>query len=130
MYHIDRYVEETGKAFGDGSHIIYVNGRYTGDDELGRLLHDFKCTQSSDVYNESLAKGIRHFKETEEGREHMSEAVERYANRKAKKSEKKTRLLDVKNLMETMSLSIDQALDALKINEEKEREMIIKAVRG
>jgi len=81
------------------------------------------------AYSKSLAEGIRQYKETEEGRDHMSEAVERYANRKAKKSEKKTRLLDVKNLMETMSLSIDQALDALKINEEKEREMIIKAVQ-
>jgi len=24
--------------FGDGSHIIYVNGKYRGDDEIGRLM--------------------------------------------------------------------------------------------
>ncbi|MBO6147612.1 MAG: PD-(D/E)XK nuclease family transposase, partial [Lachnospiraceae bacterium] len=46
VYHINRYVEETGKPFGDGSHIIYVNGRYEGNDELGRMLHDFKCTNA------------------------------------------------------------------------------------
>ena len=134
VYHIDRYVEETGKAFGDGSHIIYVNGRYNGDDELGRMLHDFKCTKSSELYNSTLAAGIKHFKETEEGREHMSEAVERYAKKYAKKySNKKakhTRVSDVKSLMDTMKLTLEQALDALKITEQKERQSIIKAVQG
>ena len=125
VYHIDRYVEETGKAFGDGSHIIYVNGRYTGDDELGRMLHDFKCTKSSELYISTLAAGIKHFKETEEGREHMSEAVERYANKKAKH----TRVSDVKSLMYTMKMTLEQALDALQITEQKERQSIIKAVQ-
>ena len=138
VYHINRYVEETGKPFGDGSHIIYVNGRYEGNDELGRMLHDFKCTNAKDVYNNTLAEGIRYFKETEEGREDMSDAVVKYGDKREKSGEKrgekrgerKTKLIDVKNLMETMTLTVEQALDALKINEKKEREAIIKAVRG
>ena len=44
--------------------------------------------------------------------------------------EKRTKLLDDKNLMETMTLTVEQAMDALKINDKKEREAIIKAVRG
>ena len=37
-------VEETGTYFGDGSHIIYVNGSYKDDsDPVGRLMHDFRC---------------------------------------------------------------------------------------
>ena len=28
VYHIDRYVRETGEIFEDGSHIVYVNGNY------------------------------------------------------------------------------------------------------
>ena len=44
MYHIDRYVRETGKLFEDGSHIIYVNGNYKGDDEIGHLMQDFHQT--------------------------------------------------------------------------------------
>ena len=73
-----------------------------------------------------LGKGIRHFKETEEGRDHMSEAVERYANKKAKEAS----IIYVKSLMDTMKLNVDQALDALKITEQKERQSIIKAVQG
>ena len=46
-----------------------------------------------------------------------------------KRGEKKTRIGDVKSLMETMTLTVDQALDALKI-QGKERESIIKAVQG
>ncbi len=41
VYHIDRVVKETGKPFGDASHILYVNGAYRGDDPVGRLMHDF-----------------------------------------------------------------------------------------
>ena len=63
----------------------------------------------------------------------MSDIVERYGNkmekRGEKRGEKKTRIGDVKSLMETMTLTVDQALDALKI-QGKERESIIKAVQG
>ena len=45
VYHIQRYVEtnEGKELFGDGSHIIYVNGKYRGNDEVGKLMHDFLC---------------------------------------------------------------------------------------
>ena len=137
VYHIERYIEETGKAFGDGSHIIYVNGRYSGDDEIGFLLHDFKCRKSEEVINKVLAEGIRHYKETEEGRGEMSDIVEKYGDerekqgekRGEKRGEKKSNLRAVINLMDTMKLSVEQALDALKI-QGKERDSIIKAVQG
>ncbi len=41
FYHIQRRVDETGEVFGDGSHIIYVNGRYEGNDDIGRMMRDF-----------------------------------------------------------------------------------------
>ena len=77
-----------------------------------------------------LGKGIRHFKETEEGRDHMSEAVERYGNKREKRGEKNNKILSVKTLMTNMKWSVDQALDALNITEQKERQSIIKAVQG
>ena len=60
----------------------------------------------------------------------MSDAVVKYGDKREKSGERKTKLIDVKNLMETMTLTVEQALDALKINEKKEREAIIKAVKG
>ena len=41
IYHMNRVIEETGESFGDGSHIIYVNGAYRDDTPLGKLMHDF-----------------------------------------------------------------------------------------
>lgn len=46
VYHIDRYIRETEELFDDGSHIIYVNGNYKGNDEIGQLMNDFRQTDS------------------------------------------------------------------------------------
>ena len=40
---------------GDGSHIIYVNGKYRGNDEIGKLMYDFSCTNPDDMNYEALA---------------------------------------------------------------------------
>ena len=37
------------------------------------------------MHYEALAQGVKHFKETEEGRDNMCEAVEKYAKEYAKK---------------------------------------------
>jgi predicted thioesterase len=78
IYTINRHFEEIEDLFDDGSHIIYVNGSYKGDDPIGRMMHDFGCKESKDIYYPELAKGVKHFKE-EGGRKIMCEAVERYA---------------------------------------------------
>ena len=67
MYHIDRYVRETEELFDDGSHIIYVNGNYKGNDEVGRLMKDFHQTDPDKMHYDVLAQGMKHFKETEKG---------------------------------------------------------------
>ena len=46
VYTVERYVNirEKKVLFDDGPHIIYVNGKYRGNDEAGKLMHDFSCT--------------------------------------------------------------------------------------
>ncbi|MCM1201255.1 MAG: PD-(D/E)XK nuclease family transposase [Bacteroides fragilis] len=83
IYTINRHFEEIDDLFDDGSHIIYVNGGYKGNDAVGKLMHDFGCRESKDMYYSELAKGVKHFKEEEGGRRAMCEAVERYAEKKA-----------------------------------------------
>lgn len=118
--------------FDDGSHIIYVNGAYKGDDAVGNLLHDFECKEAKDMYYPELAKGVKHFKE-EGGRERMCEAVEKYAKDYAEKyaEEKAERVRlsslieNVKNLMDSMKWSAEQAMSAMKVSE-ADRAMILK----
>ena len=123
LYHIDRYVKETGELFDDGSHIIYVNGSYKGNDEIGRLMADFHQTNSEHMHYMTLAQSVKHYKETEEGRGQMCEAVEKYAEEYAKEYATNEKMISVKNLMENMKLTLEQALDAMGIQGD-ERTMI------
>lgn len=130
LYHIDRVVKETGISFGDGSHIIYVNGSYQNeDDPIGKLVHDFGCTESSEVIYPVLAKQIHYYKETEGGRAVMCKAVEElaetWAERRAEERRLETKIDDVRNLMDTMKLSVEQAMDALRVSED-DRAILIK----
>ena len=124
LYHVDRYIKETEETFGDGSHIIYVNGSYKGDDAIGKLVSDFHQTDSEKMYYSDLADGVEHYKETEKGRGNMSEAVEKYAREYAEECVIVEKITSVKNLMNNMKLTLEQALNALGIPD-KDREQII-----
>lgn len=100
MYHVERTVQEAGKLFGDGSHIIYVNGSYKNDnDPVGKLMHDFRCTSAADMFYQELAEPVRHFKETEGGRSQMCKAVEEFGEKiAAERVEEEKKLFAVKML--------------------------------
>ena len=76
LYQVERYIRGINQDFNDGSHILYVNGAYKGDDELGKLMHDFSCTNPDDMYYEALADRTRYFKENKEGIQIMCKAME------------------------------------------------------
>ena len=67
IYEIERCFVKSGKRFGDGSHILYVNGSYRDDSPVGKLMHDFSCTDPSDMCYNLLADRARFFKESKEG---------------------------------------------------------------
>ena len=77
LYRIERRIEETGEPFNDGEHIIYVNGADRNSaTALGRLMHDFFCTDPDDMIYQQLAKKARYFKKDEKGIATMCKAME------------------------------------------------------
>lgn len=64
VYHVDRIITEVNKPFCDGSHILFVNGEFRGNNAIGDLMHDFNCANPDDMKNEVLAKKTRFFKES------------------------------------------------------------------
>ena len=72
VYTVDRFIRETGAAFNDEGHIVYVNGAYVGDDEIGKLMADFRETDPAKMNFPSLADRAKYFKNTEGGVESMS----------------------------------------------------------
>ena len=121
IYTVNRHFEEIDDCFNDGSHIVYVNGSYKGEDSVGKLMHDFGCKEAKDIYYPELAKGVKHFKEEEGGRKALCEAVEKYADRKMLDKQ----LEMIRNLMDSMKLTAEQAMTALKIPD-KEKAVLLK----
>ncbi|WP_191017911.1 hypothetical protein [Treponema zioleckii] len=79
MYHIERIIKELGTDFNDGTHIIYVNGQYRGNDPIGDLMHDFSCKKSADMKNKIFAEKVRYLKEDEQGVAQMYKIMEDFA---------------------------------------------------
>ncbi len=115
IYHVDRVVKETGKLFGDGSHIIYVNSQIKDETKLGRLMHDFSCTNADDMYNELLANRVRYFKEDEEGVAIMCREMEKMRNDAANKASAMTLIQNVEAIMTNFKLSLEEACKGLNI---------------
>ena len=128
VYHIDRYIRETGEIFEDGSHIVYVNGNYKGDDEIGQLMSDFHQVDPDNMHYKELSQGVKHFKEVEEGRDSMCEAVQEYAKEYADQRAIDTTINIVKNVIKNTNCTLDQALDVAGIHGE-ERERVIEQLQ-
>ena len=88
LYHIERKISEMNNAlFGDGAHILYVNGEYRNlEHPVGSLMHDFNCKDAKDMVNPLLAEEVRYLKETEGGRSQMSRLLEEMRNEVAEKA--------------------------------------------
>ena len=86
LYSFDRIDKGSGLNLGDGTHIIYVNGATRSATEIGKLVHDLLCRDAAKMYFDVLRKQVSQFKNSEEGRRTMCEAVERIAERRAAES--------------------------------------------
>ena len=113
IYHIDRTIKETGVMFGDEAHIIYVNSQIKDETELGKLMHDFSCTDAKDMYYKILADRVRYFKEDAKGVETMCRAMEEMRKEAAVEELLKT----LRNLMKNVGWTAEQALTAMGVSE-------------
>lgn len=111
LYIIERMNLTVGNEFEDGEHILYVNGEYRDESDLGKLMHDFNCTDAADMNFDLLVERTRYLKENPKGVEEMCKSMEDMRNEVAEN----TLLQTIKNLMETTKWTAEQAMDALKV---------------
>ena len=76
VYVIENMNLTLGKPFDDGAHILYVNGEYRDDSAIGRLMHDFNCTNAEDMHYKLLAEKTRYLKENPKGVSEMCKVME------------------------------------------------------
>lgn len=113
IYVVERINLTTGKNFEDGEHILYVNGEYREESELGKLMHDFNCTEADDMIFGLMAERTRYLKENPEGVNEMCKAMEDMRNEAVERNMLQT----IRNLMDSMKWSAEQAMTAMKIPE-------------
>ena len=59
LHHVERYVGETNEQFRDGSHIIYVNGNYKGNDEIVERYGDERALMANITSVQNLMNNMK-----------------------------------------------------------------------
>ena len=133
LYNIQRSIDETGEAFGDGSHIVYVNAACQDDTPLGRLMQDFNCNDPAKMHYKELADRVNYFKTSKEGEIDMTDIIEAYANNKAEQAAKEAvakashqRNVEVAKKMLAEGMSIEVTARISDLSEEEVRALAAK----
>lgn len=110
LYHVERRIAELDDVlFGDGAHIVYVNGQFRDlNHPVGRLMHDMNCTNAADILNPLLAQEVRYLKETEGGRTQMCRAFEEIAFESAKEATHKANVAVAQKMLADGGLTLEQ----------------------
>ncbi len=121
IYHADRIIRETVKEFGDGTHIIYVNGSFKGEEgkPLDDLIHDFFCENPEEMRHKQLAERVDFLKSNKRGVRKMNNIIAEFfkdeiAEAKAE-SEKKKLLENIRSMMKKLNMTAQQAMDILEV---------------
>lgn len=119
-YHIDRVIHEMKKLFGDEEHIIFVNGAYKGDDDIGKLMHDFRSSNPDDMLLEPLKETVNRYKNNTEEVIRMSKDLEDLLNEEVNEAraegEEKANMSSIRAIMETAGVTAEKAMEMLKID--------------
>ena len=134
LYPIDRMNLATNTPFNDREHILYVNGQYQGEDDLGKLMHDFLCSDPDDMHFDILAERSRYYKENPEGVSEMCKAMEDMRNEALERGRIEGRaegrlnnmIESVRSLKAKLGLSDQQVKDALSISNEDWEQIAVK----
>ena len=122
IYHISRIIEEMGKSFGDEAHIIYVNSQIKDDAALGKLMHDFTCTNPDDMNYPVLAQRVRYFKEDTKGVATMCRAFEEVREESAREATRNQSIKIAKKMLKT-GMSYEEIADMVELSVDEIKEL-------
>lgn len=69
-------VAASADGVGHSGLVLYVNGEYRDDSDIGKLMHDFNCTSADDMNFEILAEKPRYLKKNPKGVSEMCKVME------------------------------------------------------
>ena len=115
VYPVSKTIAGLNAAFEDRQHVLYVNASYKGDDPIGDLMHDFLCSDPDEMLTPILAEKARFLKTDPKGVDIMCKAMDELREQSIKRGEEAALLMSIKNIMEGLKDTAQQAMDLLKI---------------
>lgn len=117
-------LDSEGKPlFNDEEHILYVNGAYRGDNDIGRLMHDFRCWNPDDMNYDLMKSAARYYKEDPKGVAFMCEAFEETRKAGEKKGELKRAIEDAKRMIAKGKLTLEDIAEYVELPLEQVQEL-------
>ena len=83
-------------------------------------MHDFFCSDPNDMYSDVLAERVRFFKEDEKGVAAMCKVMEEIRKDGEVQGAETERLKNIKNLIASLGITAEAAMDALKIAKDEQ----------
>lgn len=119
LYVIEHMNRTLSQPFEDGAHILYVNGEYRGDSALGKLMHDFNCTDAGEMNYELLAQKTRYLKENPKGVREMCKVMEELRNESYAEGRAEGTFATLAGLVRDGLLSIREASQRVNMTEQE-----------
>ena len=121
IYVVERINLTTGEPFVDGEHILYVNGEYRGTSDIGKLMHDFNCTDADDMNFELMAERTRYLKENPKGVNEMCKVMEDMRNQERKETRRETMMEIALRMLEAGRYALEEivSISGLSLDEVK-----------
>ena len=121
--------DEDGSELGDGTHLLYANASYRGDNEFGRLMADF-CERDPDaIRNPLMRERVQYLKRDPKGVAQMCKISEEIYNEGVKQGMEQGIVRSVRSLAEKTGVGVAEALGLLDVPE-SERPKYLELLRA
>ena len=113
-YPVMKFLGDINTPYDDGLHMYYINAEVNDNSAIAQLMQYFKTAKADDFSQGNLSKRINYLKETKEGLTTMDEFSKKLYDAGMNEGRAEGKFEAIKNLMSTLSCSIDRAMDMLK----------------
>ena len=111
------------RLVGARSICLDVNGSYEGDSDIGKLMHDFRCTRAEDMNYSIMADKTRYYKENPKGVSEMCKIIEDMKNEAAKKAANAKAIEIAKSLIALKEITLENIAKVTKLPIEEIRKL-------
>ena len=92
-----------------------MNSQIKDESALGKLMHDFSCTDVGDMNYKILAERVRYFKENEKGVTAMCRVLEEMRNETARETEHAKAIKVARGMLRSGKLSYEEIAEIAEL---------------